>query len=42
VVLGSGVGTFFLISLRNESHPFTLEITNPFFTCCLNNVRRSS
>jgi hypothetical protein len=42
VVLGWGVGTFFLISLRNESRPFALEIMNPFFTCHLNNVRRSS
>jgi hypothetical protein len=31
VVLGWGFGTFFLISLRNESHPFALEIKNPFF-----------
>jgi hypothetical protein len=41
VVIGWGVGTFFLMTLRNESHPFALEITNPFFTCHLN-VRRSS
>jgi hypothetical protein len=42
VVLGWGVGTFFLILLRNESCPCILEIMNAFITCHLNNVRRSS
>jgi hypothetical protein len=42
VVLGWGVGTFFLILLRNQSHPFALEMMNPFFTGHLNNVRISS